>query len=190
MAMTSNIYYFMSSLPMLRLDERIPFSAADFLDRCRELLGGEVAACLENIALVPDNAEPTDDTVAQWYGFETCLRNAVADMRRARFKLPLKGNERPNAALLPSLKKRIEEIMALNSPVAKEEALDKLRFEFLDGLEAGHYFDKAALDVYMLKLLILDRRSTRRLPEGRAAFDELLSRGFAQANEKRTGDEN
>jgi len=187
--MGADLFYFISSLPTLRLDGQCPFTSPDLIQQCRELLGEDIAARLEKIRLVPDNTEPVDGTVAQWYSFETYLRNTLAELRRSRLKLPPEDTGRHVKEPLYSYRKRIEEAMALSSTVARENMLDSLRFAYLGELEAGHYFDLPSLELYLLKLLMLDKRSARKLPEGRANFDRLLDAGFTRANEKRIGDE-
>lgn len=174
---------------MLRGGMEAPFTAESFLQRCEDLLGNEIATRLRKVTLEPDGHIPPNDTAADWYGFETYLRNCVSELRRLKMKLAPGGDLRPDSMLLPSMRKRIEDAMAMSAPAAREEALDRIRLDYLDGLAAGHSFDMTALTVYLIKLLILDRRSSRNLERGRRAFDTLLDRGFAQAGEKRIGEE-
>ena len=187
--MGADYFYFISSLPTLVMDGQCQLTAPQFLQQCRELLGDGVADRLEKIRLVPDNTTPVDDTVAQWYSFETYLRNTLAELRRARLKLPPQDTGRQSKEQFYSYRKQIEEAMALTSTVARENKLDSLRFAYLCELESAHYFNLQLLELYLLKLLLIDKRSGRKLPEGRATFDRMLEAGFAQAEEKRIGDE-
>ena len=187
--MSADLFYFMASLPALRLEGQASITCPRFLQQCRDLLDEKIADRLEKIFLTPDNTEPVDETVAQWYAFEAYLRNTLAELRRVRLKLPPEDTGRKSREQLYSYRKRIEDAMALTSPLARENTLDALRFAFLEELEVGHYFDLPKLELYFLKLLILDKRSSRKLPEGRSTFDKLLEAGFTQANEHRIGDE-
>ncbi|MBO4513915.1 MAG: DUF2764 family protein [Victivallales bacterium] len=184
-----DLFYFISSLPTLGLDGQCPLTATQFLQQCRELLGDDIADRLERIRLVPDNTSPVDDTVAQWYSFETYLRNTLSELRRSRLKLPPQDTGRQSKEQFYLYRKQIEEAMALTSTVARENKLDAMRFAYLGELESAHYFNLPLLELYLLKLLIIDKRSGRKLPEGRATFDRMLEAGFAQAGEKRIGDE-
>ncbi len=184
-----DLFYFISSLPAIKLDGQCPLTAPLFLQQCRDLLGDDIGDRLEKVRLVPDNTAPVDDTVEQWYSFETYLRNTLAELRRARLKLPPEDTGRQGKDLFCSYRKEIEEAMAMSSTVARENKLDEMRFAFLGELEAGHYFNLQLVELYLLKLLLIDKRSGRKLPEGRATFDRMLEAGFAQASEKRIGDE-
>ena len=50
------------------------------------------------------------------------------------------------------------------------------RWEKLDGLSVGHYFDIDWLVVYMLKLLVLERNGKMTKEEGAERFNDFYSR--------------
>ena len=60
------------------------------------------------------------------------------------------------------------------SIIESEETLDRERWNFLDGLAAGHYFDIDSLIVYANKLLILERWERINTADKAKAIEELL----------------
>ena len=85
--------------------------------------------------------------------------------------------------------KRIEEILAIASPLERENALDNLRWKFLDGLATSHTFCKGAVEIYALRLLLLEKQASRQYEAGKAAFDKLMNDGLEKAIKVRTTEE-
>jgi hypothetical protein len=61
------------------------------------------------------------------------------------------------------------------TPLEAEIMLDRARWEYLENLEAGHYFDLGKLIIYYLQLQLLQRRSRLIKEKGQAAFAEIYS---------------
>jgi len=181
-----DLHYFASSLPMLVWGERPALTHAVFLSRCRELLNPAIVLQLEMCVLLP-GGPGTDAVLRAWFEFETFLRNTTALMRQSKLK---RGGERfvPHDTRFFSVmtEHRLQEVMQMNSPVERETQLDRVRWDFLEGLCVGHRADIEGLELYALKLLLLERIQSRRPEAGKARFSEMVDDGLAQAAGKRS----
>ena len=65
------------------------------------------------------------------------------------------------------------EAFSCASPLDGEAVLDRARWEYLDMLEAGHYFDLGRLIIYFLQLQILYRKAQINREKGKSGFEEL-----------------
>ena len=183
--MPADLFYFLSSLPTLRWNEKPPLTHAQFLERCEESLGKKYALLLGQLELLPN--ESARSTVArQWQDFEYFVRNTLAGLRKARLRVSnvlISHHESPH--LSPGDSKRLEEIFAMPTPLERENALDAFRWSFLENLAANHYFDQGSLEIYSLKLKLLEKLASRELASGQAAFGSLMEAGLQKAREAR-----
>ncbi len=171
--MAANYYYFAGSLPYLRLGVDPPLSSAEFLERAREhVTGGEWAA------LAAVGLEPRDSSCcvveARWHAFETCVRNALVRVRAHRLKRDAHSFLRPETEAFGFLEAQVQEAFA-HDPLRLEEQLDGLRWQRLDDLAVGHYFDFEALLIYRLKLLLLEKRAGLDPAAGRRELERCLT---------------
>ncbi|MBQ7652709.1 MAG: hypothetical protein IJS15_17255 [Victivallales bacterium] len=187
----ADYFYFLSSLPMLRWGEKPPVSHERFLALCQELLGDELSSAIGSLQLLPDEARKSMSPVASaWHEFETFLRNTTGNIRRNRMRKSgavMTIHETDYISAIEA--KRIEEILAIASPLERENALDSLRWKFLDGLEAKHTYSKGAVEIYALRLLLLEKQASRQYETGKAAFDRLMEDGLEKAIKARTTEE-
>ena len=185
--MAADLFYFISSLPTLRWGEKAPFTYRQFMDRCRVELGESASEKLSKLRLMPmDDQEKQSGIPSKWHEFEAFVRNTVADMRRARLR---KGTahfvRRDTSWLSPGDTKRIEDIMAIQSPLERENALDLFRWKYLDDISSSHFFDFSALEVYAIRLLLQEKQAFRQLEPGRTAFMSMIEDGLKKARERR-----
>ena len=187
----ADYFYFLSSLPMLRWGEKPPVSHERFITLCKELLGDELASEISSLQLLPDDAQKgMSPVVAAWHDFETFLRNTTGNIRKNRMRKAntvMTTHETPYLSAIEA--KRIEEILSIASPLERENALDSLRWRFLDGLESQQTFGKAKVQIYALRLLLLEKQASRQYETGKAAFDKLMNAGLEKALNVRTTEE-
>lgn len=151
--------YLVSSLPMLNFSAKAPFSLEYFFTKCRNLIPDEQIellrlACSQDSWLMDLSAT---GNLKKWVNFETALRNELARSRSRRKKIdPLKFTRLPDD---PDAHTSHVAMLAYRSAsiLEAEKILDKERWDFLDNLSFGHYFDFDFLLVYALKLKILER---------------------------------
>jgi hypothetical protein len=151
--------YLISSLPMLNFSSRPPFSLDGFFVKCKGLIPEAEINSLRNACYNSDcflNAATTD-SLKKWVRFELTLRNELARARASRKKIdPLRFVRFPDD---PEAHISHVAMAAYRSTsiLEAEKILDQERWNFLESLSFGHYFDFDFLLVYVLKLKILER---------------------------------
>lgn len=187
----ADFFYFLSSLPMLRWGEKPPMSYDRFMAQCRSLLGDELSDEIAALQLVPCEIRDGMSPVAKaWNGFETFLRNTVGGIRKNRMRKSNTVMTRHETDYISSLDaKRLEEILSNASPLERENALDNFRWKFLDGIALQHAYSRGAVEIYAIRLLLLEKQASRQYEAGRAAFDKLMNAGLEKALNVRTTEE-
>ena len=179
-----------ASLPMLLFDAAPPISSEEFLSRCEAFLTPDRMKFLRELTLSPRElpdfekdfkraAIPskkdirTDDTrVMQLYSrWEISLRNTLARLRAAKLGQDPEANVVKYAAFDSAADAAARNAFSLTDPMEKEQALDRARWDFLDGLEWSHAFNFEALCIYRCKLMILEKWAARRNGDAAANLD-------------------
>ncbi len=117
-------------------------------------------------------APTRNDAIKRWVTFDTQLRNELVKVRSGRRRAdPSKYLRRDGSAYgaIPHIA-----LAARRSPsiLEGERLLDRERWNFLNELEFGHYFDIDFLAIYARKLKILERWE-----EVRSSDKEALLKG-------------
>ena len=192
-----------ASLPMLLFDAAPPISSEEFLSRCEAFLAPDRMKFLRKLTLSPHElpdfekdfkraAIPskkdirTDDTrVMQLYSrWEISLRNTLARLRAAKLGQDPETNVVKYAAFDSAADTVARNAFNLTDPMEKELALDRARWDFLDGLEWSHAFNFEALCIYRCKLMILEKWAARR--NGNAAANLDAAAGKAEKSTEQT----
>ena len=177
-------YYLVSSLPLPRWEEPPPFTADAFIELCSGHLTPVRNVQLQAVRLEPIQRFITP-TYTEWAQWETYLRNALARRRAARLGIDAERWTQPEEDAWPYLERRIEEIFNASDPWARQMQLDLLRWQRLDELQSGHYFDFEALVVYKLRILLLEKRTHYTVEAGEEAFSNVIERIRREAAEHR-----
>jgi len=155
---TSGYYtYLLSSLPMLHLGGKAPFSFEEFLGMCEGVVSENDIEIIKACKASGSCYDESQATLKEWYAFDAAIRNALVRVRAARkHKNPDKylrqdGYQDPHIAALA--------MNAYKNPsiLESEKILSKERWQALDELLSGHIFDIDALIIYAHKLLILEK---------------------------------
>ena len=154
----SQYYYLVSSLPMLEFGMKMPLSYNDFLLLCQEQLSFRDMHTIERTSMSPcEDIEDPSSTLGEWKRFDITLRNELARFRASKkSKDPLeyiRGEDSPD----PFVSGFAHWAVSQDSPVDAELYLDRIRWDRIEGLQKGHYFDIDYLITYALKLQILER---------------------------------
>ena len=144
---------------MLNFSAKAPFSLEDLFVKCHNLIPENELGILRRTckqgaySLVDQN----NDTLKHWVNFDVALRNELVRARAGRKKIDpfkfLRLPDSPQAAISHLAMAAYRS----NSILEAEKILDQARWNFLEGLSFGHYFDFDYLLVYGLKLTILER---------------------------------
>ncbi len=143
---------------MLVFGARPPFSVERFLEQCESQIP---QADLEAVKLCfseePWDVKTQQRTLRQWIDFETALRNELVRVRAARKKVDPERFLRGEAGSHPALYQLALNSHRITHPADAEKFLDQARWQSLEELSAGRYFDLDALIAYALKLRIIWR---------------------------------
>jgi len=172
----SQYYYFISSLPLLRLGEEPKIDSESFLDLCGYRAGQDIAQQLAQVTLIPrDKAHFSAERA--WNAFETCLRNALVRVRASAARREAHPYLREERDAYSHLESQIQEATS-KDPRRMEEQLDRLRWQVLDDLSVGHDFDENALFLYRIKLLLVEKRAGLSPSEGQDRLDRGVTEAF------------
>ncbi|MCD6134064.1 MAG: DUF2764 family protein [Candidatus Omnitrophica bacterium] len=153
-------YYLNASLPYLSFPQPPVFRREELLSCAEEWLGKKEQSILQesrfdNFRILP--GEPL--ILRRWKKFEYQLRKELSFWRQ-------KGRKSSGSELTESLKDK--------NPLECEYELISRRWEFLDELEEGHFFDFDYLVIYSLKLSLLEYWFSFNKEKGRLNFEALV----------------
>ena len=153
--------YITSSLPYLQFGLKAPISFERFLELCRNLLSPEEFSFLKiSKNIIEEDIKhysKISDTAIIWQNFEFMLRNELVKIRAKRLHRNALSYLRGHLETEPSLAHKISEIVRQPHPLEAERMLDMVRWNKLEELCFGHYFDIEFLFIYAQKLLLLER---------------------------------
>ncbi|MBI4335842.1 MAG: DUF2764 family protein [Candidatus Omnitrophica bacterium] len=172
----ADYYYFVSSIPMLHFDIKPPFSFEDFLKMCGRFLSEDDYNLIAALPETKDARVETiaSDTVKRWVIFDTLLRNELVKIRSGHRRVDpsrylrrdgYPGQRIPHIAMVAHRSASMTE---------GERHLDRERWNFLDELEFGHYFDRDFLIIYAYKLKMLERWGMIRLADKETLLEKVL----------------
>lgn len=157
--MPSFYIYLISSLPMLRFGINPAIRLEDFIARCAQLIPGPGLAFIKQVISTDAYALDLskDSILLKWKAFDLGLRNELARARAARKKISPEKFLRQGGSFDINITHIAQASLRQASILEAERYLDFKRWELLDELVIGHYFDLDFLLVYALKLSILER---------------------------------
>ncbi len=143
--------YLLASLPTLKLTEAPNHSIEAFLALCERFVSPAEQADL--VALFhPAEEAPNTAVAATWLAWETQWRNAVAQQRAVRRRLEVSPYLRSHPGYRVDIALRVAEAYAKETPLARELALDELRWRLLEELALEDSWGFAALYAYAVRL--------------------------------------
>jgi hypothetical protein len=164
----------------------------------RDMLSPSDAALLDYCALDPDAAlrraalergdkgaeagppygappPPTNSSfIDGWYAWERALRLQLARYRAQSLKRDGAAPVDPPGSP-PEADAAAKAALALESPLEAELLLDKARWDAIGALEGLDYFGRNTVYSYLLKLLLMERRSAFKPREGFAEYKALYA---------------
>jgi hypothetical protein len=155
-------FYFISQLPFLKFQEKPPISREDFLSQAVKWLSPKNFKALSRVAI--DNFEFNDGDshlTKKYKIFEAELRQAIVSLRSG-------ASASGTGRIAGEVKSA-----AGGNPLEREINIFRLRWKFIEEQQAGHIFDLGCLELYFLKLQILETLSEFDKEKGTAVFDRL-----------------
>ena len=166
-------YYAVSSLPFLDFNISPLIKLDEFIAICNSALEENDFNIINSISLSNfESMDPSINLIKKWLSWEGTLRNEIVKLRsvslgveQGKYHYDIESNSEP-----PGIAKNAYK---MDSPLMAEEIMDKARWQFLDELEQGHYFDLEKLIVYSLRLQILERKSMFTTENGNEKFQKI-----------------
>lgn len=160
--MSRAYYYLLASLPQLNFRGDPPVTEENFLEECEKWLSPgdmrEITAlgggCLTEKCRLP--------VLTMWRDFDLSLRKELAEYREER----VTGVGQKPASLAGK-------ILEQANPLEMEKWFEKTKWDFLENLAGGHFFDIERLVIYYLQLRILVRLETFNKDKGETYFHEI-----------------
>jgi hypothetical protein len=171
--------YFISSLPMLSFAANPPFSADKFLAMCQGLIPEQDLFMLKESrdVGVGYHYQGVAQTLHKWSSFNIALNNEIVKIRAARRHVAAEKYLRADG--YGSFDVTHIAIASHRSPslIEGERILDRARWDYLEELSFGHYFDLDYLLIYLQKLLILQRWMRINTSNKSELLDSVLTKG-------------
>lgn len=143
---------------MLKKPDDTPvIESTEMLATCRLFMKISDYQDILSVSLSPDLAI-SGGLTRQYYQWEISLRNDLARMRAIEQGRDSEDYQRSGAAVVGT-EAVAGAAMAYSSPLEAERYLDQKRWDTIEHLSVGHFFDMDFLRAYRLKLLIQERES-------------------------------
>jgi len=156
--MKKSYYYIIASLPMLHFGMKPPLSYPDFLEACSHELNKNDIDILAELSIEP--SADTDDKLPflkEWKIFNRSLGNELVKTRAAKKGKDPNRYLRGDNGIDPFIAPLTHWAVNQDSPMEAELYLDRVRWDKVEEIKTGHYFDMEYLAAYGLQLKILER---------------------------------
>ncbi|MDR3303122.1 MAG: DUF2764 domain-containing protein [Treponema sp.] len=187
-------YYLTAQLPYLIYGQQAPMTSVAFKSLCANKLSATDAALLERCSLDPESAASGDKAsyaevsastgsvfLDEWRAWERTLRLNLARFRAQKQKRDSGSSVEPPESPADAAA-AAKSAMALESPLEAEQFLDEMRWRTIETLQGIDYFDVNTIYAYLLKLLIMERKSAFKVEEGFAEYKGLYDAILASAS--------
>ena len=170
-----NYYFLVANLPELALDGDLPFSTETFRAMCAEHLSPRDLSVLD--ALLKDEAaEHAPALVREWRNRDTRIRNATTALRAARLKMDAAPHIRPQTGISFFVENAVNDAQSRATPLAREMALDRLRWQEAEELAGLDPFSLRAILSYAVKLRLATRWDSMNKDVGISKLNEIINR--------------
>lgn len=170
----AQFYYTIAALPYLSYDNPPSLDTEAFLERCREDLGSADYRRLLSAKLDISDQDEEDAPrfLRDWHRFERCLRNELVKIRAGEQGRDASAYIRGGESIT-GLDDILRETLNQATPLMKEDVLNRARWNKLDEMEVGHYFDLSRLMIIYLKMQLLERKAMFQQEAGIERFEEI-----------------
>lgn len=169
--------YLISSLPMLHFIGKPPSSFEKFITICRGLIPQADLEIIQASNISGDYLQAEQKTLQAWRDFDTGLRNALVKLRASRKHIPVASHLRQEIFLGQTIVHLALAAQKNIYPLEAEKLLDEARWNFLEEISFGHYFDLDHLIIYAHKLLLLEKWARINTADTQALIEGVLSIG-------------
>lgn len=166
----ASYYYFATTLPLLRLQQKMPIRVDVFKEQAEKHLNSKDWRTLESGL----NGTPSKHAMLKSYrNYASHLNKALARKRQVRLGFAL-DEDLQKQTFPREIEIATDELLELSDPLEAEMKLIALLWKRIDQLVGLKVFEFDALLGYGLKLLLLERVNVFAQEAGQAAFENLL----------------
>lgn len=167
----ASYYYLVSTLPLLRWEDSVPFSTEYFLSICKGNISKKDYKIIEETLSGKPASHPF---VKKWNNFNNSVKKELADQRSK--KLNISGDKYKNTGDKEfRIAESVRAALAAANALEGELILMQLYWKYLDEASTNHVFDIEGLLSFTVKLKLLERKSRFDRVEGNKEFKALLS---------------
>ena len=159
--MAKQYYYLVASLPYLKFADQPAITKKIFLEECEKWLSPKEVEAILSLEDVHGTGESAFLALREWKEFDLSFRQGLLSYREERQK----GNDKKGFVSGNALE--------AGNPLEMEMNFEKARWDFLENLQVGHYFDIQKIMIYFLQLGILVRLAKFDKDKGEAYFHEI-----------------
>lgn len=154
-----------------------PFSPDKFLERCREFIPVKDCQVLSGLPETEKagSLKTAGTTVKKWIDFDLRLRNELVKIRASRKNLEAAKYLRQDGFSGSAIVHLAQAAMRIPALLEAEDFLAQARWQALDELGFGHYFDLDFLIIYAYKLRILERLERIRTADKEALLENVIT---------------
>lgn len=149
--------YLISSLPALSFEAKPPISFERFINICRDFIDDDKLQMLKSLSLSCEYKTVNNQTLIKWQEFDVKLRNELVKIRSIKKNINSQLYLRPSTQEEHNISQIAISVCRNPHPLDAEKILDRARWDFLDSISFGHYFDFDMLLIFGYKLLILEK---------------------------------
>ena len=180
-------YYAGASLPLLKPDEKPVLTEKEFISILESSVN---KSHLHQILSLNVNKEINIDDLTnlgkKYWLREKNIRNELVKLRA--HSLGIDGSEfLVDDENDPFIINGANAALKAQSPLEAELILDDLRWNWIEELESGHFFDQDFLTAYYVKLQILLRKEKFEVEQGKKNFQDVYNNILNTKDENKTG---
>ena len=174
--MPGNIYYLIASLPHLSYPDLPTITIDTFLSACKINLSPFHMKKLESIKEGEFDKKVLELSVVRlWQEWDSAARSELARLRAEKLGRPAVSIDDYDGRISSALE-AAQDAFRASSPLVADDAMESARWDYLDSLEFGRYFNLESLVLYLLKLKVMERRAGLVADCGRTGFAGVLER--------------
>lgn len=163
----SQFYFTVSSLPLLLFDADLTLSAESFVGLCKDQL--PQSSFSEFKDAIKHEGKTQNKTAKMLRLWTQSLNYELARLRAQ--KLGWDFDEQYEVPYFQATEATARESFNEESPLLAEEILNRARWNYLEELEIGHYFDLEKLIIYYFKLVLLNGKSLLTKANGQGQYE-------------------
>ncbi len=187
MALFSQLFSLIASLPPLKMQEKPAITSAEFLASAAAFVKGKDMEMLSALSITPDDAAafPQNSFCAKYTEWEKALRTSILRIRTAKRSDAAEQMAKRENVFACDADYTAARAYAAADPMEREKLLDAARWSKTEELTVRHIFDLDILCAYYIRLQIAEKWARR--AQGNAgenldaAAQKLLDDSLAQA---------